>query len=113
MSGTATSIFFLCFAIVVISTLILTILQATFCLRLRKEAPSLYANLGSPGPLYFLAGTWLGAGRYVRSLLVFDLARSNLLARSTQQFSIAVSIFFYFLMIGWLAGLGTLLLPKD
>lgn len=46
-----------------------TAVSVWFLPKLKSEYPRLYADLGSPTPVYFLWGSWLGFSRFARWLL--------------------------------------------
>lgn len=105
----AETLFYWCFGIVVVATLILTAIQPALLSRLQREAPIVYADTGSPSVMYFLVGSWLGFGRYARALLGFRISRAAGVSSLTARLSTVTSVLFYVLIGGWLIGIVALL----
>ena len=106
------NLFLTCFWVVVVNTFLLTGLHIAFVQRLKGEGSIFLDTLGNPGSAYFLAGSWLGFGRYASALLTFKVCRSSEISASTKTIGAVASVLFYSLMLAWVVGICSLLVRQ-
>jgi len=105
--------FFVFFWLVAICILLLTIGQGAMISAKDGYLGDRWTALGSPGVMYFIAGTWIFGGQYAQSLACFDLARDKNLSNRIRMTALVMSVLFLTMLIGWLGGLTVVLISRN
>jgi hypothetical protein len=97
-------LFELFYSAVIAILILLTIVNGFLVIRLRRELPEVYTQLGSPGPFFFATGAWLTSFRFTKFLLTKESSNTLVTRRSLLWLSRIVAALYIALLLCLLGG---------
>src|SRR6185436_2234701 len=96
-------------AILVLSGTVVTIANVFILGDLRARDPRCFTSVGSPHWSYFLMGSWISFGPYLRALFARDVIYDRLKSSGARFYVVVIWLFFPAMVVAWIGLITTIL----